>query len=126
MVLVAPQSTRAAHKAGGGGGGDSPPNFGKSFGFLQQNSAKIFAFCRFFDSLPYSIPKSFGASRRSCTNVKKLLLRGNFFKIFGKKLSFVKICGKKSIFFQNFQEKMKFCQNLPKKVEFFPKISEKN
>src|SRR3984957_5801114 len=92
---------RAAHK---GEEGDPPPspNVGKSFGFLQQNSAKIFAFCRFFDSLLYSISKSFGASRRSCTNVKKLLLRGNFSKFLEKN------------------------QNLRKKGECFLKFSEKN
>src|ERR1700722_11871027 len=85
---------RAAHK---GGGGDPPPlpNVGKSFGFFQQNSAKIFAFCRFFDSLPYSIPKSSRVSRRSCTNVK------------------------------NFWKKIRFCQNFRKKVECFLKFSEK-
>src|SRR3984957_17914290 len=99
MVLVAPQSTRAAHKAGGGGGGDSSPHVGKSFGFLQQNSAKIFAFCQFFDSLPYSIPKSFGASRRSCTNVKKFLKKKKVLSKFAQKSRvFSKICGKKPNF----------------------------
>ena len=121
------------------------PNVGKSFCFLQQNSAKIFAFCRFFDSLPYS-PQKVSALRAGPVQMSKnfwkkskfaekvecflkfseknqILLKSEeksrfFFKTSRKKLNFVKICRKKSSFFLKFRKKTKFCQNLLKKAEF--------